>query len=739
MNATRKAWQIPVVVALAAAAAWAAASSLWLPGLFLLGVAALLLAWGAEFPMPENWASPRRRDEHHFHEYFDHAPVGMATTSPEKGWVEVNDTLCRMFGYSREELLAMSWAELTHPDDLAADLVQFDRLLLGEIEAYDMEKRFLRRDGSVVHTHLAVRAIREDGRLDRIIALLRDISQRARMEERLRVQTRLYALLSKTGEAMLQVADEKGLFQVVCDIACRDGGFAGAWVGVINPQSWKVDRMASAAANPGALTFISSLDLSIDPAHPGSRGPTGTALRGNAPYVCNDYASDLLTLPWRELADVWHVAASGSFPLHRSGVLVGALSLYADTPGFFDAEMVALLSQLAADISFALDRYEAEHRRAEAEAALKRSAELLEATVRARTAQLNAANVALEQRAQLFERRAEQYARLAELTDLLQSCQDMAEARATVGRALPGLFPSSAGALFRRNGERLTVETAWGAGAAQARDFNGDDCWALRRGKLHLVAPDYPAPHCAHLDMDVGAYVCAPIQVQGRPQDILHVVFGDASEEERQGVLQLAKDLADRLGLAFANIELRESLRYQSLHDPLTGVYNRRFMEESLERELHRAARSHSQLSVIMVDIDWFKRVNDSFGHEAGDVVLKRVAQELHREVRQGDVVCRYGGEEFVIILPGLGVARAQERAEALRVAVERLDLAAATGSARPMPQGISISLGVAGWPEHAEDVGALLASADRALYRAKELGRNRVVVAAPAVPCMAD
>ena len=718
---------MPLAGTLGAAAAWAAGNALWLPCLLLIGAA--VVAWQVK----RTPASALPRNDRHFREYFEHAPVGMATTSPGKGWVEVNDTLCRMLGYGREALLDLSWAELTHPDDLAADEDQFNRLMAGDIEAYELEKRFLRRDGSVVHTHLAVRAIREDGHLDRVIALLRDISLRVRMEERLRLQTRLYALLSKTGEAMLQVADEEGLFQVVCDIACRDGGFAGAWVGVINPRTWKVDRVASSATQPGALEFISSLDLSIDPGHPGSRGPTGTALRGNGTYVCNDYANDLLTLPWREQAAALNVAASGTFPLHRSGVLVGGLVLYAESPGFFDAEMVALLSQLVADISFALDRYEAEHRRAEAEAALKRSAELLEATVRARTAQLNAANIALEQRAQLFERRAEQFARLAELTDLLQSCEDMAEARATVGRALPGLFPSSSGALFRRDGERMSVETAWGDRAARSQDFQGDDCWALRRGKLHLVAHDHPSPRCGHLEADVGAYVCAPIQVQGRPQEILHVAFGEAGEEERLGVLQLAQDLADRLGLAFANIELRESLRYQSLHDPLTGIYNRRFMEEYLARELHRVARSDGQLSVIMVDIDWFKRVNDNFGHEAGDLVLKQVARELHRDVRQGDVVCRYGGEEFVIILPGLCAARAQERAEALRAAVECLDLSAGANPARPMPGNTSISLGVAGWPEHAMDAGALLACADRALYRAKELGRNRVIAATPA------
>jgi diguanylate cyclase (GGDEF)-like protein len=167
-------------------------------------------------------------------------------------------------------------------------------------------------------------------------------------------------------------------------------------------------------------------------------------------------------------------------------------------------------------------------------------------------------------------------------------------------------------------------------------------------------------------------------------------------------------------------------LREQTVRDPLTSLYNRRYLEESLARELIKATRDGQPLGAIMVDVDHFKRINDTFGHATGDVVLSRVADALVKNVRGGDIVCRFGGEEFAIILPGAHLAITLARAEMLRAAVAKMNLAHDGKAIGP----VTISLGVAIFPDHSNDATALLARADQALYAAKSGGRNRVVAA---------
>jgi diguanylate cyclase (GGDEF)-like protein len=164
----------------------------------------------------------------------------------------------------------------------------------------------------------------------------------------------------------------------------------------------------------------------------------------------------------------------------------------------------------------------------------------------------------------------------------------------------------------------------------------------------------------------------------------------------------------------------------RSITDALTGLYNRRYLWELLKREVLRAERDATTLAAMMIDIDHFKRVNDAFGHEAGDLVLAQFGALLKRSVRGSDVACRYGGEEFAIVLTRISIEDAQRRAEAIRAAVKGLAL-----EHRGTPLGpLSISMGIAVFPGHAGDMESLMRSADEALYAAKQTGRDRVVVA---------
>jgi diguanylate cyclase (GGDEF)-like protein len=188
-----------------------------------------------------------------------------------------------------------------------------------------------------------------------------------------------------------------------------------------------------------------------------------------------------------------------------------------------------------------------------------------------------------------------------------------------------------------------------------------------------------------------------------------------------------------QLALGLANLRLRETLRNQSIRDPLTGLFNRRYMEETLERELRRAGRSGKGLGVVMIDVDNFKRHNDVFGHDAGDVVLRRIGELLQRGLRREDTACRFGGEEFVLVLPDARAEDAARRAEELREQVRRL----ATTVKGVSVGSVTVSLGVAAYPEHGLTGEMLIKAADGALYAAKREGRDRVVLA-PA-PDVAD
>jgi diguanylate cyclase (GGDEF)-like protein len=218
-----------------------------------------------------------------------------------------------------------------------------------------------------------------------------------------------------------------------------------------------------------------------------------------------------------------------------------------------------------------------------------------------------------------------------------------------------------------------------------------------------------------------------PLVAQGESLGVLQLQFPEPEEGRHDpGGERLIQLLAENLALALANLKLRETLRYQSIRDPLTGLFNRRYLEESLERELHRARRGKRAVAVLMLDLDHFKRFNDEHGHAAGDALLREVGGLLKNKVRGSDVACRYGGEELAIILPEAELRDAAHRADQIRDAIRRL----AIQQAGQTLGSVTVSIGIATYPQHGESVEQLLSQADAALYRAKDLGRDRVELA---------
>jgi diguanylate cyclase (GGDEF)-like protein len=315
---------------------------------------------------------------------------------------------------------------------------------------------------------------------------------------------------------------------------------------------------------------------------------------------------------------------------------------------------------------------------------------------------------------------------LNELQANLQICVSAPEAYEVLGGYAQKFIADSAGAVFAIDSSRnlMGVMASWGDSLSPTQHIlSPEDCCAMRGGRLHLQVEASRGLSCRHFSGSIPeAYVCLPLAALGETLGILHISATNSADFTAT-TLAMIQQAGEYAALRLANLRLREKLHDQSIRDPLTGLYNRRFLEATLEQELHRSGRHHTGLGIIMADIDKFKSFNDSFGHTAGDIVLKEVAAMLRRSVRTEDIVCRYGGEEFLVVLPDTSLESVSERAEQVREAIAKLDLQHAGHSLGKVTASFGISFSQDGvlTPE------ILLRYADEALYESKRRGCNCV------------
>jgi len=337
-----------------------------------------------------------------------------------------------------------------------------------------------------------------------------------------------------------------------------------------------------------------------------------------------------------------------------------------------------------------------------------------------------------EEMMQTLKERSRRATLLAQMGELLQSCQTREEVFTAALGFAPKIFPSRRGAVALFNPSHNLVEVAgqWHECRLPVTSFEPESCWALRTGHPHLVLADDSTARCGHAERLESTYLCVPILAQGEALGILHIQATDQDPNLGEAEMSFKTTFAAQVGLSVANIRLREALRAQSTKDPLTGLYNRRYLQEMLDREIRRAIRSEQALGILMLDLDHFKNFNDTYGHDAGDAVLRETGSFLVRSIRAEDFVCRYGGEEFVIVLPTADLRAAEARAQRIRAKLCDLVIMHAGRSLGL----ITASIGVAALPNHGTNERDLLQAADAALYRAKREGRDRVAVA-PVAP----
>jgi diguanylate cyclase (GGDEF)-like protein/PAS domain S-box-containing protein len=334
-----------------------------------------------------------------------------------------------------------------------------------------------------------------------------------------------------------------------------------------------------------------------------------------------------------------------------------------------------------------------------------------------------------------LEKRSKQNLILSEMREMLQACTTVSEIPQIVRGSMQKLFPYAEGALFILSPSRSDLESVarWNNFPEDIDDnvFSPDACWSLRLGRVHLIEDLNIGPVCGHIkNLQTTAYVCIPLVAKGDILGTLHLrtVLDRSSADQNktcEDFKELSATISEYLSLSIANIRLSEKLAYESIRDPLTGLFNRRYMEETLRREILRAERKKTQINILMGDIDHFKLFNDRYGHAAGDTLLAHVGEFLRNNIRGGDVACRYGGEEFILFLPESSLEDSIKRAEQMLKDIKKLEVKYVGETLAP----ISFSFGISTYPDSGSSAENLLRKADEALYRAKQQGRDRVVI----------
>ncbi|MCP4163177.1 MAG: diguanylate cyclase [Deltaproteobacteria bacterium] len=345
---------------------------------------------------------------------------------------------------------------------------------------------------------------------------------------------------------------------------------------------------------------------------------------------------------------------------------------------------------------------------------------------------LQTAHLKLSSKVHELEKRNRESSLLRRMSEMIQSCNTKKDVYGVIGRYMEKFFPEESGQFYILNRKNSFFESvvSWGHDREDIWKLEFSDCMALSQGKPFLNANENNDIDCKHCDRKSGSTLCMPMIIQGETAGLIVQHYHEKNYPLNNGNIDkqihyIMLIIVEHLSLALSNIKLRETLHLQSIVDPLTGLYNRRYLEDRVKEESGRVDRHKFPVGILMLDVDNFKIFNDTYGHECGDIVLKELGYQLKKNVRVEDVLCRYGGEEFIAILILSSYEATCKKAEEL-CSIVRNDL-------KIIHQGkelsVTISIGVASCPEHGKDIEKAILLADTMLYKAKSEGRDRVAV----------
>lgn len=449
-----------------------------------------------------------------------------------------------------------------------------------------------------------------------------------------------------------------------------------------------------------------------------------------------DWIADILEEPdfkQAHRAESLGVRGLFAFPVRIRAEIVAIVEFFSDRPVEPDRALLSSVRHIGTQLGRVIER--------------SRSAEALRSSEEA----LKQANVELRAGLLALEQRTREITLLSKMGEKLRMCHTADEAYRVAAEAAMDLFAGAPGGIWMLQPDHGIVErvTTWGASLEGRRVFAVEECLALGSAGIHTHNDPEISEVCRHLSINPPAgAICVPLIAQNQSEmlGLLHMQLQvgssvvrmdddgisqrEATQQWLNSIRELASTVAEQVALSLTNLRLQESLRLQAIRDPLTGIYNRRYMQEALDGEIRRVERTGQSLSLIMLDLDHFKQVNDTYGHPAGDTLLRKLAEVIQHQIRAEDIACRYGGEEFAIIMPNSSLDSARRCAERIR---EELRSLSVEHKGQALGQ-ITLSLGVASYPDHGPTSEALVQSADAALYRAKRGGRDQVVLSDVAI-----
>ncbi|QDF99825.1 bifunctional diguanylate cyclase/phosphodiesterase [Azoarcus sp. DD4] len=497
--------------------------------------------------------------------------------------------------------------------------------------------------------------------LPHFIVLSRDVTARRSAELGVQRLSRLYATLSQCNQAIVRCREQDELLRQICHDAVVYGDMKMVWIGLLDAADGLVRPVA---AYGDGTEYLDGICISTDPASPHGRGPSGTAMREDRPVWCQDFANDVATAAWHERGSRYGWRASAALPLHRDGAVFGVLNLYAGEASAFDEAAQRLLVEMAMDIDFALGRFRQDAERARLAAAIVES----EQKYRSLTESVNDViwTIDAENRQLLYISPAVQ--RLCGYTP-----DELCE--------MPFGFvlrPEQAAEFAARIDLHLAE---FRAGTRSSADVIAEEIEVLRKG---------------------GDFVWAEI--------VTNMVTNPRSG--RVEIHGVARDISERKR---AEAQIQRLAHF----DQLTGLPNRTLLKDRFRYALGIAQRSGGAFAVMFLDLDHFKNINDTLGHDLGDQLLVEVGRRLESVLRAGDTVSRQGGDEFVFLLPDTDAEGAGSvAAKLLEITSQPYVLGNHELSATP-------SIGIAMYPDDGKDMDTLARNADAAMYHVKRDGRN--------------
>jgi len=332
---------------------------------------------------------------------------------------------------------------------------------------------------------------------------------------------------------------------------------------------------------------------------------------------------------------------------------------------------------------------------------------------------LESVKTELDIRVRELETRNREIGALTDMVNMLQRCTTIPETFVVIESFIKQLIPDAKGALYlgKPGLQKFILVRQWGQPSISKTEIFKEDCWALRREKFYNLTETLTGPLCSHLGKPVPlSTICVPITIQNHGSGLLHLQTSQGGPHLTENHLRLANNFAEQINLALSNLQLQEELHAQAIRDSLTGLFNRYYMEETLEKEIARSKRNEKSISLMMLDFDNFKELNTIFGHPKADEALTAFGGLLNASIRSSDIACRYGGDEFLVIMPETSADVLLQRADSIRNKVKTIHFHSTPNSSVVL----TVSIGLAIFPKNGTTSNALLTAADQALMKAK-------------------